>query len=209
MWLRNPLDDIFSSQAKVGILRVLCSASGPLNGREISRRAGWDAGHTSRLLRELAASGVVIGRDQGRVTSYEMGADDVPLVRALQALFRAEATRYDKAMEALMRAVPEALSIVLFGSEARHQAKPGSDTDLLIVVPEKSRRLEQRLADICLQLARQHLLALSWHVADLGDLEAWEEAGHELWQNIVTDGITLRGTSVPRLRRKWQHGQAV
>lgn len=209
MWLRNPLDDILSSQAKIGILRVLCSASGPLNGREVSRRAGWDPGHTSRVLRELAASGVVIGREQGRVTTYEVGTDDVPLIRDLRALFRAEAARYDRIIETLTRAVPEALSIILFGSEARHQAKAGSDTDLLIVVSAKSERLEERISDTCLQLAREHTLALSWHVADLADLREWEETGHELWQNIVTDGISLRGKSVDRLRRQWQHGKAV
>lgn len=209
MWLRNPLDDILSSQAKIGILRVLCSASGPLNGREVSRRAGWDPGHTSRVLRELAASGVVIGREQGRVTTYEVGTDDVPLIRHLKALFRAEAARYDRVIEALTQSVPEALSIILFGSEARDQAKAGSDTDLLIVVSAKNERLEERISDTCLQLAREHILALSWHVADLADLREWEETGHELWQNIVTDGINLRGKSVDGLRRQWQHGKAV
>jgi len=143
------------------------------------------------------------------VTTYELGTDDVPLIRHLKALFRAEAARYDRVIAALTESVPEALSIILFGSEARDQAKAGSDTDLLIVVSAKSERLEERISDTCLQLAREHILALSWHVADLADLREWEETGHELWQNIVTDGINLRGKSVDRLRRQWQHGKAV
>ena len=207
MWLRNPLDDILSSRAKVAVLRALCGAGAPLNGREVARRVGSDPGHTSRVLRELAASGVLVSRDQGRATTYELAPDDSALLHCLRLLFEAEATRYRQVSRRLGEAVPEAVSIILFGSEARAGAQPGSDTDLLIVVPARERGLDERLADTFLQLATDHLLALSWHVADPADIRQWEESGHEFWKNIVAEGIALRGKSPERLRRQWQRGR--
>lgn len=59
MWLRNPLDDVLSSRAKVSILRVLCHVNAPLNGRGIARRAGIWSGPGSMALGELTAAGII------------------------------------------------------------------------------------------------------------------------------------------------------
>ena len=128
MWLRDPLDDILSSRAKVAVLRVVCCAAMPLNGREIARRAGLSSGHASRVLGELTASGVLLARDQGRVLTYELALAHGPLVARIKSLFEDEAARQEAALDELEVAVPGLVSIVLFGSEARGDARPGSDT---------------------------------------------------------------------------------
>jgi hypothetical protein len=63
MWLEKPLDDILSSRGKIAVLRVVCSVSVPLAGREIARRAGLRSGHASGILRDLTASGLLLARD--------------------------------------------------------------------------------------------------------------------------------------------------
>jgi|LSQX01.2.fsa_nt_gb DNA-binding transcriptional ArsR family regulator len=110
MWLRNPLDDILSSRAKVSLLRVLMRSPSPLNGREIGRRAGIDSGHASRQLRELALSGVLRSRDQGRVVTYEIGDDASGLVANLRNLFDSEGERYRDSVGRLTELVPECVS---------------------------------------------------------------------------------------------------
>ena len=206
MWLRNPLDDVLSSRTKVALLRVLMRSPAPLNGREVARRAGVDAGHASRQLRELAQSGVVRARDQGRVITYEIGEDASGVVASLRALFDAEGARYRSAIADLARRLPEAISLVLFGSEARLDAAPGSDTDLLVVVPEHTRATDARVREACLAVADNYSLALSWVVMDLGELREAAETGSELWANVRREGSRLHGKSLEALEREWQRG---
>jgi predicted nucleotidyltransferase len=206
MWLTTPLSDILSSRSKGAILRVICAANGPLSGREIARRAGVARGHASRSLRELTASGLLVGRDLGRAVAYELGRPGELLTSRLCALYQAEAEREALVLDRLARGVPGLLSIILFGSEARDEARPGSDTDLLIVVAERTEAVEAQLSENCLQVTEDFALALSWEVADLGDLREWDETGHPLWHGIIAEGVALRGKSVEVLRRLCRAG---
>ena len=207
MWLRNPLDDILSSRAKVSLLRVLMRSPSPLNGREVARRAGIDPGHASRQLRDLALSGVLRSRDHGRVVTYEIGEDASGIVACLRNLFEAEEVRYRGSVQGFAERLPGILSIVLFGSEARLEARPGSDTDLLFVVSEHSEALDEQVQEVCLELASKHSLALSWLVVGVSELQEMEEAGNEFWTNVLREGIRLHGKSLEALQRSWRRGE--
>lgn len=208
MWLVKSLDDVLSSGVKVKILRVLALSRVPLNGREISRQAGTDPGYTSRVLAELAASGIVDRRDQGRVYTYQLSDDRIELVDRLVELFRAEDRRLRDFVDDLVLTLPEAISVILYGSEARGEAHAGSDTDLLIVVEEKTDALDDRITDVCLALAHKHSLALSWHLVDLDLMREWDEQDNDFWRNVQQDGIRLHGEPVRRLRQLWTTGKA-
>jgi predicted nucleotidyltransferase len=208
MWLLHPLQDILSSPAKVAVLRVLCDANSPLSGRETVRRAEVSYGPGWAALQDLVRSGVLVKRDLGRASAYELREPEGALIQAVRHLFATERERSQQITDVLASEVPEALSIVLYGSEARSEAGAGSDTDILIVVEEKTEDLEDRVDRACLALAGQHSLALSWHIADLADLRQWEETGSDFWRNIVRDGIRLAGESLEGLRSRWQTGRA-
>jgi hypothetical protein len=102
--------------------------------------------------------------------------------------------------------VPEALSLVLFGSEARREANPRSDTDVLIVVPRKTQALESRVLDLCVDVAHRYGLGLAWHVADLADLRDWGATANPFWLNVQREGVVLHGLTMEALERKWQRG---
>lgn len=207
MWLRRPLDDLLSSRAKVSILRVVSEVNTQLSGREIARRAGVWSSAASRALGELTASGVLICRDHGRAKTYELDRTDVEFVAQLRDLFRAEADRFRRFIADMAEAVPEALALVLFGSEARGEAKPHSDTDVLIVVAEKTEAVEERVLDRCLDIAIRHGLDLQWHVADLADLREWHTTDDPFWRNVQREGIVLHGISLEALERRWRVGK--
>lgn len=208
MWLLRPFDDILSSSVKVALLRVLCDAGGPLSGREIVRRAGVSYGPGWAALQELVKSGVLSKRDLGRASAYELRQPDSALMQRLRELFEAEAQRAEQIVAELRTEIDEALTIILYGSEARGEAAPGSDTDILIVVERKTEALAERIDATCLDIAEKHSLALSWHLADLDDLREWEQTGNEFWRNILADGVRLAGEPLERLRRRWQTGRA-
>ena len=199
MWLRKPLDDILSCPAKIAVLRAILQVNTPLSGREIARRAEVGYSPAYNALQALAASGVLSKRYHGRVNTYELAEPQSPLTRRLRDLFMAEARHHREVTERLSKEVPGLLSVVLFGSEARGEAKPGSDTDLLIVVEKTTKRLEDQITDTCVQLAAEYQLALSWVVADVKELQEWETEGNGLWRNIQSEGIRLAGKPLERL----------
>lgn len=206
MWLLHPLQDILSSSAKVAVLRVLCHAHSPLSGRETIRRARTSYGPGWKALQELVDSGVLTKRDHGRASAYELREPEGALIERLRGLFAAEQERSERFVSALSSEVPEALSIILYGSEARGKAEAGSDTDILIVVERKTEDIEEQIDETCLELAEQHSLPLSWHIADLDDLREWEETESDFWRNMLSDGIKLAGESIERLRSRWRTG---
>jgi predicted nucleotidyltransferase len=209
MWLQNPLDDILSSKAKVGVLRVVCGVNAPLSGREIARRAGISSGNASRVLGELKRSGVLIARDHGRVTAYELRDRRLPIIRELSALFARERRRRERAVSDLAKGIPDVLSLTLFGSEARREARPESDTDVLVVLSKRTEQVEKRLLDNAQAVGEKHLVPLSWYVTDLAELRHWEQTGNPLLRNILADGVTVAGRPLWMLQRQWQRGKSV
>lgn len=206
MWLMNPLNDVLSSRAKVSILRVLCHVNAPLSGREIARRAGVWSGPGSKALGELTASGIITCQHHGRTNTYALADVSVPLVRRVRDLFWEEARRPGDFCESLMGEVPELLSVILFGSESRRDARPDSDTDLLLVVERKNEGLDRRISDACLEHSIQQGLHTSWLVVELADLREWQATDYEFWRNVRRDGIVLRGMSMSGLGRRCRQG---
>ena len=207
MWLLHPLEDILSSPAKVAILRALCRTRGPLSGRETIRRAGTTYGPGWDALQDLVASGVLIKRDLGRASAYELREPESPLILRLRELFDAEEERREQVVGELTAEIDDALTIILYGSEARGEAEAGSDTDVLIVIERRSDEIADRIDQTCLEIAEKYSLALSWHIADLDDLREWEESESDFWQNILADGVRLAGEPIERVRRRWQTGR--
>ena len=202
MWLRRPLQDILSAGAKVAVLRVLFASPAPFSVREIARRAGIAPGHASRVLADLAASSILTARDHGSAVTYEICDVQTPLVEALRALFRAEADRYTAVIDQLYGVSADILSIILYGSEARGDARPGSDADLLVVVEMDTADIRDALLDRCVELSMQHLTAISWLLADLAKVAEWEETNHALWVNIKNEGRSLAGKRIEELIRR-------
>jgi hypothetical protein len=207
MWLRKPLDDILSSPAKVGVLRAVLRVSAPLSGREIARRAGVGYSPAYYALQALVASGLLGKQDHGRASTYTVRDPLAPVVASLRDLFDREDERTRSAVSELAEGVPEARAIVLFGSEARGEARPGSDTDILVIVPHADVAIQDRVRDVCLGLAERHSLALSWHVVGLQQAHEWDQTGDQFWRGIVRDGIWLHGDSLEAIRLKWRLGR--
>jgi len=207
MWLRRPLDDVLSTPAKIAVLRALLRVNAPLSGREIARRSGVGYGPAYHALQALVASGVLSKQHHGRVATYAVRDDQGPLLASLRALYAQEDRRTRAAIAELGNALADVVAIVLFGSEARGEARPGSDTDLLIIVAHAGARTEAKVRKACLAVAQKHSLALSWLVMDLDEARERDAQNEQFWHNVARDGIWLHGDSLEALRLRWRLGR--
>ena len=80
--------------------------------------------NASKVLRELVSSAVLTSQEQGRSTTYRLANPDSPLIAELRQVFLVEATRYRELLEGITYGVPGLVSMILYGSEARGEAKP-------------------------------------------------------------------------------------
>lgn len=81
------------------------------------------------------------------------------------------------------------LRIVMFGSAARGEAKPGSDVDLLIIVPDGTDELvaEQDLYR-ALQARRELLISVDFVVATASSFEASRNTPGLVYREAIRDG---------------------
>jgi uncharacterized protein len=81
--------------------------------------------------------------------------------------------------------------IILFGSRARGDAKPYSDYDILVVVPEKHPAVLDALYDATMEvLFRTHRL-ISLKIYRTGDFQKFAALPTPFLRNVLRDGVAL------------------
>ncbi len=202
------LDNVLDTPTKVAVLRLLCTNRKQFTGRDIARRVGRGVVNVHRALQALAEAGVVEAESQAPVKLFRI-ADDNPLVRdVLVPLFVAEARVDRRLWRELVRAGGEDLvSLILFGSQARGDAKPGSDTDLLVVL--KGGGAAERIRAAAVELSLRQGLSLQPLFVTLEDLPRWATDSPDLWRGILADGVVIHGASLYRLERYVSQGLPV
>lgn len=140
------LEDLLGTRAKVRILRELClDPSRRYSGNALARAVEMSPNTVHRALDELADLGVIdVVKRPG---SHDVRlAEDGALASELRRLFEREGEIAPRIVEALRDAVPEEVTVVVFGSVAEGTAGAGSDVDVLIVAPSYDRAAEVGLS---------------------------------------------------------------
>ena len=97
-----------------------------------------------------------------------------------------------KEVQRLVRRIVEAihpLRIILFGSAARGQWRPGSDVDLLIVMPEGTHR-RKTAQDLYCNLSGVGI-PFDLLVATPSDLERYRDNPGLIYRTILQEGVEL------------------
>jgi len=89
---------------------------------------------------------------------------------------------------------PHIRQLTLFGSAAREEDQPESDVDILMLVNEKSQKIEEDLKEAAYQAMWecdfQRLLSLK--ILSYADYEDRLAKGYSFYQNVKREGILLR-----------------
>lgn len=175
--LLRPLDAILSSQSKVRLLRAL------------------------RALADLSELGV-LHRAELRSQHLYTVAHDNPLVRdGLVPLFEVERQRVSEVFAWLREALQGELgggtvrSVVLYGSAAQGEDRPGSDLDLLVVTTDDAAAAEvhARLANLAPELERRFALDLAPVVISHARLREQLATGDTVMAAAIREGRLLAG----------------
>jgi predicted nucleotidyltransferase len=209
--LFRPLDQALGSIAKVRVLRALMTLGSPASGNELRElaRIRSKSGHKIAL-DQLVALGIVERDETRRVHFYRLNRDH-DLAHPLAALFEAESRRISALRQALQDildrgAVRErTLSIILFGSNARGDARPTSDADLFVVAADEPSALRVRevLVDATSDLQHRFGLRISPLVLARERIQERYRDGDPLMKNIENEGRTLYGTHFQEVVGLW------
>jgi predicted nucleotidyltransferase len=209
--LFRTLDLILGSPTKVRILRALIPLGHVVSGNEARLAAGVRSkSGMQSALNELTELGILERDDTRRILFFRVNRDH-DLVAPLAALFDAESRRITRLRDALTEildrgAVREhTLSIIMFGSNARGDARPDSDLDLLVVTEARSQveRVLQILIDGIPDIRRRFGLRASPYVLEKARVRERFRDGDPLMQNVLSEGRTLYGIHFHEMVDAW------
>jgi predicted nucleotidyltransferase len=209
--LFQTLDAVLGSAAKVRILRTLMPLTSFVSGNEARMLSGVRSKSGMRAaLDDLTELGLV-DRDRTRKIQLFRINRKHDLAKPLKALFEAESKR----ISALRRALEEildrgavrehTLSIILFGSNARGDARPASDVDLLVVAADEPsvERVQDVLIGAMAEIQRRFGLRISPYVLSRERVQERFRDGDPLMKSIDSEGRTLYGTHFHEVAGSW------
>ena len=209
--LAQTFDAALGSVAKVRILRALMPLTSPVSGNEARILAGVRSKSGMRTaLDELTDLGILECDQTRRIRLFRINREH-DLAGPLKALFQAESLRFATLRGLLQDTLDNAevgkhtLSIILFGSNARGDARPASDLDLLVVTAAEPHvaRVLQVFMDALPAVQRRLGLRLSPLVLDRERVVARHTQGDPLMQSVLSEGRTLYGTHFHEIVRAW------
>lgn len=209
--LLRTFDQVLGSAAKVRILRAMMPLASPVSGNELRMLAGIRSkSGLKTALADLTELGLLTRDDTRRIRFYRINRDH-DLAEPLAALFAAESKRIVSLREALREILERGavqvhiVSIILFGSNARGDARPTSDVDLLVVTQaeEMVERVKEALLDASPEIHRRFGLRISPYVLWKERVQARHRDGDPLMRNVAAEGRTLYGTHFHEVVGVW------
>ena len=209
--LFRTLDAVLGSATKVRILRALITLGSPVSGNEARLLAGVQSkSGMQSALNDLTELGLLEREQTRRIQLFRINREH-DLVEPLRVLFDAESRRLARLREALEEilrggAVREhTLSIIVFGSNARGDAHPGSDLDLLLITEAASQveRVLEVLIDAIPTVRHRFGMRLSPLVLEKARVQERYRQGDPLMENVLSDGRTLYGTHFHEMVDAW------
>jgi hypothetical protein len=176
------------------ILAACLRADEPLTMRALGRLAGVSPNQTTLVLDQLESLGLVRRQSAGRalLVSLETASPVVDALR-LVADLRNQTLRLWR--DRAHRLAPAPVSLAVYGSWARGEAGPGSDVDVIVILPASlaendEDEYREQIADWCEYAGRVAGLPVSPIV--VAGSEA-EEIDSDLWSDIRRDAVVIAG----------------
>jgi predicted nucleotidyltransferase len=206
--LTNPIQSVIPS-AHGAVLSVLARTDEPLSGRRVAEltKPRFAQAQVNRVLRKLAASGVVLLERRPPSNLYRLNHDHVA-AEGIQALARMWATLVARIRAELDTWSSPPQAAWLFGSSVRGEGTEQSDIDIFLVLPASG--IDDAAAsewDRQTELLMEKIKAWSGNPCELIEMDAAElSASVERDDRLVSDlreyGVVLAGQDPRTLLRR-------
>jgi len=176
--------------------------------RELAKLSKVSLGTVSSEFSKLVKAGLVEQKREGQEKYYKLNLAN-PRTRKLCELFETDkrealfnenrrlAWILEDFIKRASESVPEAQSIILFGSAARGQITPRSDIDVLVLTPDSQEQQFKRLMDSIDRLAGEtsgrHPAKLAPVVMMMKDFEKSIKDKKRFAVDVLKDGVVLFG----------------
>jgi predicted nucleotidyltransferase len=182
------------------ILAACLRAGEPLTMRALARLAGVSANQATVVFDHLEELGLVQRQPAGRALLVTL-VDESPIVDALRAVADLRARTLIKWRESARDLRPRPATLVVYGSWARGEARPGSDVDVLVMLPadlpaDDEDDYREQLARWCTYAGRVAGLPVAPLVVASDELNAMSP---ELVAQITRDGVLIVGDDPKRV----------
>ncbi len=202
---RYPLTLILGTEANVRLLRELSGHGGQLSAQGLALRTGLSGSTVRAGLAALLESRIVSVAGSGHARLFSIHQDH-RLRPALNALFVAEAARFDAVLNSVRTAALESGSglaaVWLYGSVARGGDNFDSDIDIAVIAKDDAvdgvvRKLRDRL------VAPGEKLGFSPAIVGLGlkDVARLARQRDPWWIGVARDAVALIGPRPEDLKR--------
>jgi predicted nucleotidyltransferase len=209
--LFHPLNAVLATTAKIQILRALMPLESPVTGREAQRLGGVRSTIGAiTALNELTALGILMRGGSSTTHQYRVNREH-DLEPALRALFDAEGRRTAILKQILTDVLTAAgvwtdvRSAVLFGSQARGDARPDSDLDVLFITGCATcvAAVERATVDAAAEIRNRLGLRLAGIVIPAVQVRERANQSDPLMEAIRTGGRGLLGEPFSDVVEKW------
>lgn len=186
------------------VLAVLAQTSAELNLRTLARLADVSPAQVSRILPGLVELGLVERREVPPASQFRLVATHVAarLIVALAAVGDAAVIEMGVAAQSL-EIMP--VSVIIFGSFARGEARADSDLDVVFVRPDGVHEHDEQWG-AAVEAWRRAVRSITGNRVEVLEVSEREvaqelEADRDLWRAIRRDGRVVFGLSVEQLTR--------
>lgn len=185
------------------VLAVLVETTAELNLRTIAQLAGVSQAQASRVLPGLVELGIVERREVPPASLFRLVREHVAS-RALLTLADSFDTVLDEIGQLASSLPHPPVSVIIYGSFARREARHGSDIDVVVV---RSADLDEDDSDWAASLEgwRSLVRQLTGNPVEVLEVSADEAAARstgrsQLWTEIRRDGLVVHGLGIDELR---------
>jgi predicted nucleotidyltransferase len=192
------LEQVLSAPTNIKILRLLWTDPGKYwTEREAAHAISLPQSSARNAFRKLEELGLLDMRQAGRAHLVRP-RPGLAINERIEQVFQLERSTLEELVERIRTAAGPEVTCYLFGSTARKEAAPGSDLDLLIVAPDRTRA--DHAADKVRKAIRTYA-AIPTNVIALSLAESRARRYRALLRNVLQDGRLLRGKALTLPKR--------
>lgn len=194
------LDEVFSAQSNIKLLRVLNERNAGISGREASRLTGLSVRAVQKTLVNLSKAGLVKIAEGNREHLFSIDREKYLVKALVEKMFETEREFNSSILKQIRTKLkPYAVSLVQFGSTVRGEDTLKSDFDICIVHDKNLSEIEEKVSELRSSLYKIYNITLAPFYITAFKFRQLGKQSKPPVKNIIEEGRVIAGKSIKEL----------